>query len=277
MSEKHPYTIFGKPGFSSSSLIVGWAQDAGKLGARVIDYLNGKLSGRAFGEIEPTDFFALGGVAVENDVAQFPEAKFYCCPESGLVLFLSDLPAAEWYRFLDLVLDVAERYCNVKEVYSVGGMFSYGVHTARREMFAIANSVQMKQVLLDYELAGDTDYETPPGQRPTLSSYLLWAAKKRGLAGAGLWTTVPFYLAAAEDPEAWKKPLVFFDTRFDLGIDFTDLDENIARQNDKVARARSESYEIDDYMRRMESNLVLTEEDIERLTAKIEEYLRGRD
>jgi hypothetical protein len=32
-------------------------------------------------------------------------------------------------------------------------------------------------------------------ETPAISTYLLWAARKRGIPGAGLWLQIPFYLA----------------------------------------------------------------------------------
>ena len=76
MSGKYPFKISRKTEFQSSSLVVAWNEDVGKLGTKVADYLNQKLGGREFGEIDPVDFFPLDGVQVEDDLAQFPESKF---------------------------------------------------------------------------------------------------------------------------------------------------------------------------------------------------------
>lgn len=270
-------TVHRKPKLSSPAMIVGWAQDAGKLGVKVIDYLNSQLGCQLLAEIEPLDFFSLSGVVVEEDTARFPESKFYFSREKNLVLLRSEMPTTEWYSFLNTVLDVAERCGDVKEVYSLGGMFSFGAHSTPREMLAIANSEEMKQVLHQYDLASDMNFQSPPGQRPTFSSFLLWVAKRRGIAAAGLWTTVPFYLAAVEDPQSSKKTLEFLNERLDLGVDWGDLDEEIKEQNDKLAQARCDSPEIDSCLRRVENNLGLSEHEIETLASKIEKYVRKRD
>jgi len=257
--------------------VVGWSEDAGKLGTKVIDYLNKKLGGKEFGEIEPEGFFSLGGVSVEDDVAQFPESKFYWCPEKYLVTLKSNRPTSDWHKFLDSVLDVAEHYCHAKELYTIGGMVSPAAHTSPRELLAVANSPEMRKILSQYDLARDMDYETPPGQRPTLNSFLLWVAKRRNIAAASLWVPIPFYLVAAEDPEAWRKTVEFLDRRFGLGIDFRDLDEDVARQNEKIAELRSRSSEVDSYIRKLESNLGLTQEENEKLVKAVEEFLGRRD
>ncbi|MCK4697658.1 MAG: PAC2 family protein, partial [Dehalococcoidia bacterium] len=116
-----------------------------------------------------------------------------------------------------------------------------------------------------------------PGQRPTLSSFLLWVAKRRNMAGASLWVPVPFYLVSTEDPQAWRITVEFLDKRFGLGIDFRDLDEEVARQNEKIAQVRIRFPEIDDYIRKLESNLGVTQEENEKLVKEIEEFLRKRD
>lgn len=279
MTEAHLFNIYDGFHLPTSSLIVGWAQDTGRLGAQVIDCLNRGLGGKEFGEIEPEGFFPLSGVSIQDDVAQFPESKFYCCRENNLVLFKSDLPRFDWYKFLSLIVDIAERYCNVREIYTVGGIFASSAHTTPREMFAIPNSPETKQVLQGYGLIRETEmeYETPLGQRPTLNSFLLWVAKRRGIAAAGIWTTVPFYLAALDDPRACRKTLEFFDRKFNLGMDFADIDKETKKQNDKMARLRFSLPEIDSYIQNVESNLGLTEQEVERLSAKVEEYLNKRD
>jgi proteasome assembly chaperone (PAC2) family protein len=257
--------------------VLGWSEDMGNLGWKVTDYLNWKLGGEKFAEIEPEDFFSLGGVAIEGNLARFPESKFYACQKYELVVFQSDSPGAEWYKFLNSVLDVAEHHCRVKELYVLGAMVSFSAHTAPRELLAVVNSAEMKEVLSQYDLARDMDYQTQPGERPTLNSFLLWIAKGRNIPGVSLWVPIPFYLAAMEDAQAQKKVLSFLNERLDLKIDFTDLDQEIREQNEQLARARSRFSQIDDYINRLESNLMLSEEENGELIKKIEDFLREGD
>ena len=275
MSETQSFKLFIKPKLESSSLVVAWNQDAGRVGAKVADYLNKELAGRELAEIEPEGFFSLSGVSVEDDIAQFPESKFYWCRGKSLVIFKSDIPRYEWYEFLSLVLDVAEKYCKVKEIYTVGGMVSPGAHTTPRLLLSVANSTEMKRMLRQYDLISDMDYETQDGQRPTFSSFLLWAAKRRNIAGASLWVPVPFYLFAVEDPGACKKVTEFFDRRFELNINFADMNDEIARQDRKIAQIRSQLPELDGYINKLENDLGLTVDESEKLVKEMEEWLRG--
>jgi proteasome assembly chaperone (PAC2) family protein len=275
LGKGQPFKLFIKPELESSSLVVVWNQDAGGIGPKVADYLNKELASREFAEIDPESFFALSGVSVEDDIVQFPESKFYWCQGRSLVIFRSDIPRYEWYEFLNLVLDVAEKYCKVKEIYTVGGMVSPGAHTTPRMLLSVTNSTEMKQMLRQYDLISDMDYETQNGQRPTLSSFLLWAARRRNIAGASLWVPVPFYLLAVEDPWACKKVTEFLDRRFDLNINFASMDAEIAKQNRKIAQARSQVSELDSYISKLENNLGLTVGESEKLVKELEEWLRG--
>lgn len=274
MNPGYPIRMHKKPVFPQSSLVLGWRQDLGNLGRKVTDYLNRKLGGEEFAGVEPEDFFPLDGVAIEDNVARFPESKFYACQEHELVVFQSDSPGAEWYRFLNLVLEMAEQHCRVREVYVLGAMISFSAHTTPRQLLAVVNTTGMKEVLSQYDLAGDVDYQTQPGERPTLNSFLLWIASKRNIPGVSLWVPIPFYLAAMEDAQARKKVLSFLDERLNLRIDFSDLDHEVVKQNEQLARARSRIPQINEYISRLESNLMLSEEENGELITRIEDFLR---
>lgn len=277
MSENRNLKIQWEPGAqAASALVVCWSTDVGKLGTRVVDYLKLKLGVKEFAQIEPTGFFPLTGVSIEDDVAQFPESKFYYSQEHNLAVFESSPPMSGWYDFLNLILDVAERYCNVKEFYTIGGMISFGAHTTPRELMGVANASDLHNALGAYDLSRDMDYETPPGQRPTLSSYLLWVARRRNLSGASLWTPIPFYLATNEDPKACRRTLGFIDSRLKLGLDFTDLDGQVAAQSEKLAELGRNSPQVGESIHKLEGNKGLTQEENENLVKEVERSLKKR-
>ena len=273
---KEALKLSWQPELKSPSLVVGWSTDANSLGAKVTDYLIGRLGGQSFCEIEPVQFFSLGGVAIDNNLVQFPESKFYACPKNDLVVFKSTPPSHEWYRFLNLILDVAEHYCRVKEIYTMGGLVSLGPHTAPREMLSTCNSPGMKESLSLYPLTRDWDFETPPGQRPTLNAFLLWVAKSRSIPGVNMMVPIPFYLMAVADPRAQKRVLDLLNQKLTLGMDFNDLDEEIRQQNQLIAEARDSFPDIDEYIGRLESNLRLSAEENQRLVREIEKFLREK-
>lgn len=268
-----PIQFSSHPQLRSPSLVVGWNLDASQLGAKVTDYLIRKLDGEPFCEIEPVEFFSMGGVTIENDLVQFPSTTFYACPDNDLVILRSTPPTYEWHRFLNLILDVARNHCHVKELYTVGGMIALGAHTAPRQLFGTPNSPEFKNILSYYQITRDINYESPPGQQPTLNSFLSWTAKTRSIPAANLWTLIPFYLLAVNDPSAQKRVLEFLAWRLDLQIEFADLDEEITKQNEKIGQLRTDSPEIDDCIRKLESNMRLTESENEKLLRQVEESL----
>jgi len=54
---------------------------------------------------------------------------------------------------------------------------------------SVAGSADMKSMLNSYNIESALDYETPMA-KATISSFLLWAARRRNIAGASIWTPV---------------------------------------------------------------------------------------
>ena len=265
--------IFDKPKLKNPVLVVGWDDDAGCLGQGVVDYLKTELHGQPFCEIDPVAFFPLSGVAIDQNVVVFPESTFYAFPENDLVVFTSAIPRYEWFQFLNIILDVCQKQCKIKEIYSVGGMLSLAPHTEPRDLWANFSSPQVKKLMAPYKLSRELNFETPPGGRPTLNSFLLWAAKRRNLKAANLWVPVPFYLVEAEDPRAQKKVLEFLDQRLKLNLDFGWLDNKIKEQDEKIVRLRGQKPDIDRSINKLEGNMRLSEEEHDRLVKEVQDFL----
>jgi proteasome assembly chaperone (PAC2) family protein len=269
-----PYTFHTKSEIQDCCLVVCWYDDPAKLGRRIIDYLNCKLDNQLYCEIEPEDFFRLGGVSVEDNVARLPESKFYYYPGKKLIILGSNSPRSEWYKFLNTIMDIAIESCQIKEIYTIGTMVTLAAHTVPRLLLSTFNLSDIKARLSHYDLIRDVNYETPPGQRPTISSYLLWVALARSISAASFWVPVPFYLLTTEDPRALRKVVEFLNQRFCLGIDLSDIDEAIHRQNIKIAEVANKFPEMDSYFRKLESNIELSDEENNRLVQIMEENLR---
>lgn len=253
---KNIINISEQPQLENPSLIVGWNSDTGKLSPAVIDYLNSKINTKSFCEIEPAPFFSLAGVEIFNDVAQFPENKFYYSQKDNLVIFKGTEPQSERYKFLSAILDVAEHHCNVKQLITINGTISSIAHTSSRKILTVFNQQDFQKDLRDYGLE-DMNWQGPPA----ISSYLLWVAEKRGISGASLWPEIPFYLANGTDFIAIKLILSFLDRRFGLALDLKELDEQISSQNLKIDQLKEENSEINRYIATLESGLPLNGEE----------------
>jgi proteasome assembly chaperone (PAC2) family protein len=269
--EKGLFEVYQTSQLRSPSLVVGWqTHDVGKLSSNVIHFLNEKLGGQEIAEIKPSGFFSLGGAAFKDNLIQVPESKFWTCEKSDLLIFKSEEPEYEWYKFLNAVLDFAQHYCQAKELYTISGTVSLAAHTTPRKILAVYNQTEFQKTLQGYGLE-DMTWEGSPA----ISSYLLWLAKRRGIPGMSLWPEIPFYLAAGEDPTAIKLSLSFLDRRFSLGLDLGMLDLEVSNQNEKIARLREENTEINEYINRLESGLSLSEEEQVELAQGVYEILGG--
>jgi len=270
--EKDLFEIYQPSQLQSPSLIVAWqTHDVGKLSSTIIHFLNEKLGGQKIAEIKPSGFFPLGGAAFKNNLILVPQSNFWACQKSNLLIFNSEEPKYEWYKFLNAVLDFAEHYCQAKELYTISGRPALTAHTTPRRILAVYNQPEFQRILQDYELE-DMTWEGPPA----ISSYLLWAAGRRDIPGVSLWPEIPFYLAAGEDPSATKLTLSFLDRRFSLGLDLGQLDLEIRNQYEKIAQLRRADAEIDRYINRLESGLTLNEEEQVRVAREVYELLEKR-
>jgi proteasome assembly chaperone (PAC2) family protein len=267
--EKDLLEIYRTPQLQSPSLVVGWqTRDVGKLGSKVIDFLNEKLGGQEIAEIKPLGFFPFGGVRFKDDLVQVAESKFWACEKNNLLLFKSDEPVFEHYQFLNSVLDLAECHCHAKELYTLSGVVSFTAHTSLRRILTVFNQPELKKGLEGSGLENMT-WEGPPA----ISSYLLWLAKRRGIPGVSLWPEIPFYLASRQDPHAIKLTLSFLNRRLNLGLDLGGFDLEIRDQNEKIAELRKEDAEINKYISMLESGLRLDEEEQLKLAEKVYELL----
>jgi predicted ATP-grasp superfamily ATP-dependent carboligase len=254
-------------------MVVAWNEDASNLAMRSANYLVRGLRCREFGEILPEGYFPMAGVSVENDVAQFPESKFYESSPHNLVIFKSNIPRAEWHKFLNSLLDAAQE-CGVREVYTLGAMVSASAHTAPRVLISIVNSGSIRTELEPFNVVSNTDYETPPGQKPTMSSYLLWLARQRGMMAVNLWVPIPYYLVPVDDPRACKRIVYFFNSKYDLGIDFSRIDADIAEQNHKIALLFEKLPDVAAMVRKLEVGEGLDGAESEKLANEVLQYLK---
>jgi len=262
---RKPFRCTARPELKTSSLVVGWHRDTGNVAPMVTDFLNSSLGSRVFCEIEPREFFSFGGVSVEADIIQFPESSFFYNEKTNIVVFKSDQPNFQHYKFLNTVLDIAEQFCHVKELYTISGFLSpSSLHDSPRRILSVFNQPAFREELQGYGLE-DMTWEGPPA----ISSYLLWVAGRRGIPGVSLWPEIPFYLGAHEDPRSAKSLISFIDKRFGLKFDLTGFDSMIQEQEKKITLLRQGNAEIDQVLKLLENGIPLDEEEQLKLVKEI--------
>jgi proteasome assembly chaperone (PAC2) family protein len=264
-----------KPKMRNPTFVVCWEQDAGQLGAGVGTYLINSVAAEEFCKIDPVDFFPMNGVAITDNLVQFPESSFYAAPKKNLVIVYSTIPRYEYFRFLNLIADVASEHYRAKELYALGGVISMAGPSAERDFWGTFTTPQIKKSLEKYKISRELDFETPPGGRPTLNSFLLWAAKQREIPAVNLWVTIPFYMMGVNDVKGQRKLLGYLDERLKLELDYAEIDNVIKTQDATMARLRKEQTEIDRTFNKLESNLPITEQEHAALIKSVEEYLNN--
>lgn len=255
------------------SLIVIWDHEVGYLSKGLIPRLEEKLGFETIDEIEPTGFFALNGVAVKNDLIQFPVSKFYSCNRNNIFFFVSHTPSREPYEFLTQVLDFAVDRCGVREIYTIGGVVTSVTHTSQRRVFGIFNQAYLRDILTQCNVETGMDYQTPVGGGTSLSNFLLWVARTRNIAGCTLWVEVPFYLTVSRDPTACKHMLEVLDSRFALELDLFPVDLAIQRVNADIQDLRAQNNDISRYIEMLERGIMLSEDEGETLTREVTKLL----
>lgn len=263
--EKDLVEVYRVPQLQNPPLLVSWqSQDIGRISSKGIDFLIEKLGGVEVARMKPLGFFSFGGVRFKEDVVQVQESKFFALEKNNLLIFKSDEPESDHYRFLNTLLDVAQHYFQTRELYTINGMASLTSHTLPRKIWAVFNQREWKEEFKDYGLEALNWRGFP-----ALSSFLLWVAKKRSIYGMSLWSEVPFYLGPKEDYQTIKFLLSFLNRRFDLSLDLGELDEKIREQNEKIARLRRENVDVNGYLSRLEKGLELNKEEQMKLVKEV--------
>ncbi|UCC45228.1 MAG: PAC2 family protein, partial [Candidatus Zixiibacteriota bacterium] len=220
--------------FSRSRLVTCWYEDPGGVGNRVVRILNDQLGARSFCDIEPPGFFPLAGVPMQDNVARFPQSRFWGEPTRGLVTFLSNEPPHAKQAFVATLLDVAQHYCHVEELIVISGQFTAGDYRAPRRCYAVFNQPNTKKQWRRYALEEPTYEDTP-----SLSIYLLWEAGNREIPGVRIRVDVPFYLSRSGDPRAVEAVLQPLSDHLEIDLDLTDLDQWKETQHRKLDELRS--------------------------------------
>jgi len=246
------FHLTSRPHVERPSLIVGWTRDVGAVSRGVADFLADTPGTSPFGRIKPVDFFPVGGVAVNDDVAEFPHSSLSCNERNNVVILRSDEPQSRKYEFLNGVLDLAEQYHGAETLYAVNGIASMIPHTATRRAFLVSNDLALQRELRRLVPAGFA-WQGPP---PT-SIYLLWLARNRHLPGVGLWVEVPFYLVDSEDFQAIETGVSLLGRILGWQYDLDDLDQRSAGQDETLTQLREQDPEIDARIRILEQGETL--------------------
>ena len=185
-----PYLIIG---------FEGWP-NAAEVSSFTLQYLVDHLKSKQFASIPIENFYQLSTLRPTATIKEgrllelkFPKNHFYYAKNRGskdIILFHGTEPHLQWSKFVDLILALAERL-NVSQIFTIGGTYDYVPHTYPPVISALFNHEDLREKVIQSGL-GLTEYSGPI----SIHTYILEAAKKKGLKAIGLWGHAPQYLQA---------------------------------------------------------------------------------
>jgi len=252
-----------EPRLKKSSFVVGWTKDTGAVSPLAADHLIKASGSNGFCQIEPADFYPVGGVGVIDDVARFPQSRFFYSERNPVVILRADEPQSNRYEFLNAVLDLAEHYgktdlrepSQAEALYTINGIAAVTAHTTPRRVFAVFTDAATQRKLQE-RVPANANWQGPPH----VSTYLLWLAGQRHLPGVSLWVEVPFYLSDYEDYPSVKAAVSLLSTMLGWDLDLGEMDRLAAEQNEKLARLEDDP-QIAEKLRALEEGQSLDREE----------------
>jgi len=177
----------------------GWP-NAAEISSFSLQHLVENLKAKRFASIPMENFYEMSSnrpAAIIKDgrlmELNFPGNHFYHSKDpSGkdLILFSGIEPHLRWDIFTDLFLDLAQRFA-VDQIFTLGGTYDYIPHSHPTVVSAVYNQEGLKKEVLEAGL-NLTEYVGPI----SIHTFLIEAARKRGLKALSLWGHAPQYLQA---------------------------------------------------------------------------------
>ena len=189
-----------KPSLHKPYLVIGFEgwPNAAEVSSFALQHLVDSFKAKKFASIPTENFYQISSlrpVAVIKEgrllELKFKGNHFYYVKNplsNDLILFYGVEPHLRWNIFADLFLDLAERF-GVIQIFTVGGTYDYIPHTYPPLVSALFNHEDLREKVIQAGL-GLTEYSGPI----SIHTFILEAAKKKGLKAVSFWGHAPQYL-----------------------------------------------------------------------------------
>lgn len=272
------FRFTSRPRLKKPSFVIGWTDDIGDVSGLTADHLIKASNGADFCQIEPADFYPVGGVNVIDDVARFPQGRFFYSESNPVVVLRADQPQSNRYEFLSAVLDLAEHYgksdlgepSRAEALYTVNGITALTAHTAARRVFGVFSDAATLRRLQPL-VPANANWQGPPH----VSTYLLWLAGQRHLPGVGLWVEVPFYLADYQDYQSVRAAMSVLSMILGWDFDLGEIDRLAGEQDEKLSQLEDDP-ETADMLRALEEGQSLDRQEQTQLIEAAGNILSGQ-
>jgi len=189
-----------KPNLHKPCLVMGFEgwPNAAEVSSSALQHLVESLKAKKFASVPTEKFYQVSslrpvGVIKEGRLVELklPGNHFYYVkdlPTNDLILFSGIEPHLRWNIFVDLLLDLAEKF-DVSQIFTLGGTYDYVPHTYPPMVSALFNHEALREKVIQAGL-GLTEYTGPI----SIHTFILEAARKRSLKAMSLWGHAPQYL-----------------------------------------------------------------------------------
>jgi proteasome assembly chaperone (PAC2) family protein len=232
----------------------GW-NDAASAATTALETIAESLDAERIAELDPEEFYDFqvtrptirlaDGHTREVDwpvnavfAARAPSA------DRDLVLLSGIEPNMRWRTFAGTVLEAAERL-EVEMVITLGALLADVPHSRPVPITGLASDPE----LVDRLALQRSNYEGPTG----IVGIVHDACRHRGLTSASLWAAVPHYVAAVPNPKAALALLRRLEQFTGIAIEASELEDEMDRFETQVDRAVASNPEIEELVRRLES------------------------
>jgi proteasome assembly chaperone (PAC2) family protein len=289
------HVVFDREAPSNLTTLViafgGWI-DAGRAATGALKHLIRDLPAARLARIEPEEFFVFTQerpeVKLKPDGGReitWPRSEFFAWEplgeRDGLLLFSGPEPHSRWAAYTKAFLDIAER-CGVRKIVSLGALLAGAPHTRPVRVTARASDSESRSLLEAWGIYRPPTYEGPTG----ISTIVLDAAEKRGIAHVGFMGQAPHYLQDSENPAAIQALVQYVARLLNLSPDMSNFAEEIRTFRAQCDRAVARDRATREHVKQLEQEydaetsedkeqpLPAGELDSEKLMQELEEFLR---
>jgi len=269
----------------------GWI-DAGQAATGALRHLVRDLSAERFARIDAEDFFMFTQERPEvrlrpdggRDI-HWPRSEFFASPaegsRDGLLLFCGPEPHLRWQAYSKAFIDVAER-CGVRRIVSLGALLASAPHTRPMRVTARCTDPAWRSLVEAWGIYRPPTYEGPTG----ISTIVLDAAERRGIAHLGFMGQAPHYLQGTENPAAIEALVSHTARLLHLSPDMSQFAEAIQEFNVQCDRAVAKSRATREHVKQLEQEYDATaaeeqqslpaEVDSDKLMQELKDFLRDQ-
>ena len=232
----------------------GW-NDAASAATTALGAIAATLDAEPVAEIDPEEFYdfqvtrpRIKLAEGETREVEWPTNSILAAAAPGaerdLVLVSGIEPNMRWRTFASAVTEAAA-HLDVEMVVTLGALLADVPHTRQVPITGFASDPELVENL---SLSRST-YEGPTG----IVGIVHDACRRRGMTSASLWAAVPHYIAAVPNPKAALALLRRLEGFTGVAIEASELEDAVRRFETQVDRAVAANPEIEDLVRRLES------------------------